>query len=282
MRHYDFSQIPDIVSSILCDLLAAIDTIDPHLIHGVYLIGSITLNDFYLTKSDVDFVILVNHLPDTKTFKQLSRLHRRFNRSYPKPDLSGHYVSVKDICSSNIDTIPAVICQQGSLSRDYMKMAPVVLTELTTNAHIVLGPSIGSLPISISSRTLIRFLNQNINTYWQNWTIKHSGFNRHKFLIWLFPRYTEWIVLGVARQLYTLYTGRITSKLEAGNFCIDILPSEYHPIIIKAISVRKDCRSYPFVRTYAIDPSFLRMRQTIDCVNYMISLFNSMFNCLIQ
>ena len=85
-------------------------------------------------------------------------------------------------------------------------------------------------------------------------------------------------MLGVARQLYTLQTGKIASKTEAGIFCLQQLPERFHPILKEAIKIRKDNRVYPFVKSYAIKPSLSRLTQTIDCVNYIISAFNKSYN----
>lgn len=105
-----------------------------------------------------------------------------------------------------------------------------------------------------------------------------TTFFHRKILLLVFPRLTEWAVLGVARQLYTLQTGKIASKTDAGYYCLQQLPGKFHPAIKEAITIRKDNRTYPFVKTYAVKPSFKRLKQTIECVNNMITLFNKVYH----
>jgi hypothetical protein len=49
----------------------------------------------------------------------------------------------------------------------------------------------------------------------------------------------EWTVLGLLRQFYTLKERDIISKLSAGEYALQHLPLEWHPIIKEAINIRK-------------------------------------------
>ena len=105
----------------------------------------------------------------------------------------------------------------------------------------------------------------------------HSSWIKKKSLLYLLPRLTEWSLLGVGRQLYTLEKNKIVSKLTAGQYCLQTFPEEYHPIIREAIAIRQDNRRYPFVGSYAIRPSVRRMDQTLECMHYTISRFNELW-----
>ncbi|WP_277674507.1 aminoglycoside adenylyltransferase domain-containing protein, partial [Piscibacillus halophilus] len=52
----------------------------------------------------------------------------------------------------------------------------------------------------------------------------------------------EWTVLGLLRQYYTLMEKDIISKLEAGYYGLEILPTKWHPIIQEAINIRKNVK----------------------------------------
>jgi hypothetical protein len=155
-------------------------------------------------------------------------------------------------------------------------MAPVTLLELKTTALTVLGPPAQSLPITLHPNEVEQFLYENINTYWKGWIAIHSALRPHQLLLLLVPRLTEWVVLGMARQLYTLQTGTITSKTEAGYYCLDHLSPAYRPIVQQAINIRKDTAKHPLQvkPSYYVAPSLKRCRRTLDCASFILEHFN--------
>src|SRR5688500_14076758 len=120
------------------------------------------------------------------------------------------------------------------------EMASVTLHELRTTAVTLLGTPAHQLPVTIELKDVNAFLRDNINTYWKTWLAKHSSLFGRQLLLAFFPRLTEWTVLGLARQLYTLRTGKIASKTYAGYYCLEQLPDNYHRIIRDAIKIRND------------------------------------------
>jgi hypothetical protein len=244
------------------------------IIEGIYLTGSLSLHDFYSHKSDIDFIVLCKSLPDFKTIDKIRKIHSTIARHHPKPDLSGSYIASRDIISDHPEAIQTLSYFKGQLRHREFDMAPISLVELKTNAITIYGQPAETLPILLSIEALNNFLFRNINSYWVNWIEDHSALHKRKVLLYLFPRLTEWAVLGVARQLCTLQTGKIVSKTEAGLYCLQHLPEQYHPILKEAIAIRKDNRFYPLVKTYAIRPDQRRMQQTLDGVRYIIAIFN--------
>ncbi len=273
----NLSNIPDPADKILTVLVHELDRIIPDLIDGIYLTGSIPLNDFHSNKSDIDFLIFLKEFPDKNIASQLKQLHFRIQKQFKKPNLSGCYLTLESLRSYNPLTIEVLSWNEGSMRYEKFKMAPVSLYELKTAACTVFGATANSLPVNIEPRTLNTFLHQNINAYWRKWIVQHSTFLNRKFILLLFPRLTEWAILGVARQLCTLQTGKIVSKTEAGYYCLEQLPERFHPIINEAIKIRKDNRSYPIIKSYAVHPSVSHLSETINCVNYIIDQFNKVY-----
>ena len=251
--------------------------LEPGFIEGLYLTGSLTMNDFHPGKSDVDFLVLCKKLPDKQTAARIKHIHKSIGLRYPRPGLSGSYFAAAHICTDDPESIPTISYYDGSLHYRNLDMAPVALAELKFNAFTVLGQDAGTLPVKITGKQLDDFLYRNIHSYWAKWIQRHAAISNRGAALLLFPRLTEWAVLGVARQIYTLQTGRITSKKEAGSYCLTCLPDKFHPIIRQAIAIRENDRLYPFVGSYAMVPSFKRMVQTIECVNYLIELFNELY-----
>jgi hypothetical protein len=247
-------------------------------VEGVYLTGSLPLNDFYSNKSDIDFLVLCKRLPDRKIAIQLRHIHKTIERRYSKPDLSGIYVTFESIQTGKFEEIETLIYHEGTMRYGTFDMAPIILSELKTNAFTILGRKAETLPVDIKEYDLHNFLHDNINSYWTKWINKHSSSFYRNILLLFFPRLTEWSVLGVARQLCTLQTGKIVSKTDAGIYCMEQVPEKFYRILTEAIEIRKDNRTYPFMKSYAIKPSLRRMRQTIDCVNYIIATFNKTYD----
>lgn len=271
-------KLPSPADKIVTEFADIVCRIEQGFIDGIYLTGSICLNDFYPNKSDIDFVVLCKKLPDKNRIAQLKYIHRSISKHYSKPNLSGCYLATESLDTSNPESIKILALNEGVWSNRTFEMAPVSLAELKSHSITVHGANASTLPFSISIGTVKNFLHRNINSYWTKWIAQHSKIYGKKSLLFLFPRFTEWSVLGVARQLYTLNTGKIISKTEAGHYGLTHVPERFHPVIRQALEIRKDDTTYPFVKTYAIKPSFTRTQQTIECVNYLIDLFNKTYN----
>jgi len=155
-------------------------------------------------------------------------------------------------------------------------MGPVSLLELKTTALTLFGTQAAELPFHISTTEVNQFIFDNLNSYWKSWIKKHSFPGWRYSLLILFPRLTEWVLLGIARQLYTLHTGKITSKTNAGYFVLGHLPEHFHPIIRKAIEIRNDNHHHLLTvkSSYAIQPSISRAHDTITCANYLLEMMN--------
>lgn len=270
--------LPTPANKIVADFVGEISSIEPKFVDGVYLTGSLAMNDFYFNKSDIDFIVLCKTLPDNKTFTQLKHIHKTIAKRFSKPDLSGSYLTSDSLLTNQPEDIKTLSFHEGIMRYRTFEMAPVSLSELKSNAITILGQKAETLQIEIKKDNLNMFLYNNINSYWTKWLDQHSSYFKRKLLLLWFPRFTEWSVLGVARQLCTLQTGKIVSKTEAGLYCLKQLPDQFHSIIIEALEIRKDNRTFPLVKSYAIKPSFRRLTQTIECVNYIISIFNNVYN----
>ena len=118
-----------------------------------------------------------------------------------------------------------------------------------------------------------------MNNYWKKWCDQYSSIFQNKLLLILFPRLTEWVILGLARQLYSLQTGRICSKTEAGYYALQHLPENHHPVIYEAIRIRKQSGKHFLTLngSYYIHPSISRSNQTLNCAYYIIDIFNKEF-----
>jgi len=56
--------LPQPADRIVTEFVRQVCSINPEFIDGIYLTGSISLNDFYPNKSDIDFLVLCKKFPD--------------------------------------------------------------------------------------------------------------------------------------------------------------------------------------------------------------------------
>ncbi|HVE60601.1 MAG TPA: nucleotidyltransferase domain-containing protein, partial [Chitinophagaceae bacterium] len=208
--------LPTPADKIIAHFAEKISSIDPKIVDGLYLTGSLSMNDFCFNKSDIDFLVLCKNLPDETTALELKHIHETIQKRYSKPDLNGVYISYDVLKTDKPENSKVLHYHQGTLRYGKFEMAPISLSELKLNAVTIFGEKAEGLPIDIKDGYLNKFLYDNINSYWAKWIKQHSSFFYRKILLLFFPRLTEWSVLGVARQLCTLQTGKIVSKTEAG------------------------------------------------------------------
>lgn len=268
--------IPTAAKDVLQQFLESINGVNPGFIKGMYLTGSIPLNDYRPGKSDIDFIILCNELPGGNDLFEIEELHKRIYRKFKTANLNGHYVTPRSLDVHHLQPSGTLYIQDGRMNVSAFEMAPVTLYELRTTAITVCGIPADQLAISIELEDVNKFLFENMNTYWKNWIATHSSLLKRKLILILFPRLSEWAILGMARQLYTLKTGKITSKTNAGYFCTDMVPAHYQKILQNAIEIRNDNRKYGMhiKPSYYVQPSVKRARETIACANSIIQRFN--------
>jgi hypothetical protein len=269
--------IPLAADMILKEFIARVTEIKPGLIRGIYLTGSIPLNDFHPYKSDIDFLILCNELPEDNTRVEIEKVHKEIERKFRVSRLSGSYITSHGLDLQHFHSIKTLSFHEGLLKESPYEMAAISLYELKTSAITLFGIPAHELTIPIEAKDVNRFLFENINTYWKNWIIKHSSLLRRQLLLIVFPALTEWVVLGAARQLFTLETGKITSKTNAGYYCLERLPANFHAILNEAIDIRNDESKHlvSIKSSYHIKPSMKRSVETLDIANCIIEIFNA-------
>ncbi|UFH52205.1 aminoglycoside adenylyltransferase domain-containing protein [Spirosoma sp. KNUC1025] len=273
--------IPQSASKRISELESGLNRIGQNWVEGIYLTGSIPLGDFYPAKSDIDFLILCKEFPENAVIAELDKLHNALEKRSGSPKLNGTYITRENLQAGHLPTGQVLNYHEGRLTEGLFGMGAIALYELKTIAYTVMGVPSGNLPVDIELQQVKDFMHDNINSYWQKWINKHSSCTGRRWLMVLIPVLTEWAVLGVARQFYTLQTGEIASKMKAGQYCLEYVPAKYRDIIHQAIQIRKGepARFYPTVKKmYSIVPSMKRVTLTIDFVNYLIERFNQVYS----
>lgn len=118
---------------------------------------------------------------------------------------------------------------------------PIIWWILQTKGIKVVGTEQSAFDFDIHSNHLIAYVNENMNSYWAQRVqrMETSIPELYNLPAKEIDYEIEWTVLGLLRQFYTLKENDIISKLEAGEYALQHLLMEWHPIIKEAINIRK-------------------------------------------
>ena len=266
--------LPPPANKIVADFVNKVTALDQLKVEGIYITGSLALDDFFPDKSDIDFIVICKKFPDIATVSQLKKIHKAIARENPKPELNGSYVSYRSIKTTSPQETMSWNLYKGRWNYGSFEMGPITIKELSDHAVTVYGPKAEDLGLSMDDISLRNFVYQNLNSYWQGWVNRHGAVAKRKIYLLLLPQLTEWSLLGVARQFYTLRTGKITSKSAAGKYLLEYLPENFHTIMREAIDIRQLGKHQPVFKSYTVRPSLRRLHRTLDCVNYIIRQAN--------
>lgn len=257
------------IEKIVADYVSQVNAVHPNFIEGIYLTGSVPLGDYYPQKSDIDFITVLKKNPGKEILERLQHIHRSIETTYNYPKLNGYYLTIEG-ATSNQKSFPSFFKNRFYIDRPF-ELDKLSLWELKTSSYTMYGVPAADLLIEIEIKDVITQLHQNINSYWTSWISNHSSFHFSHLLLILFPRLTEWGILGVARQLYAIETGKITSKLQAGRYCLNKLPNDLKDVMSIAIETRQ-------INKTQLKPSLRRTKETLDCMKFIISEFNRTYN----
>jgi predicted nucleotidyltransferase len=273
-----YEAIPATAASAIRIFVHHIHTAFPDEVIGIYVIGSVALDDFQECKSDIDLLVLCRNLHDEDRFSTVRIQHRLISRK-AKLQLNGYYITADALNVANAANTKAIYFQGSHVEVRLFDMAIVTLLELHNSALTVYGAPSNSLSIRVNKDDVTAFTFSNLIQYWQPWLKKHNSLWWRKISLVIIPRVTEWTLLGLARQLYTLYTGEITSKTNAGKFCIKYLPADLREIMLKAIDIRLDNNPHLLkLGNNYIAPSIKRAKKTTDCAAYLFKMIKE--NCI--
>ena len=198
---------------------------------GIYLYGSLIIGDFDMFVSDIDFVVVLNGPIDAQLFTALHDLHTRVVADYPQWQnrLELAYISSCALRTfrtqpSNIGIIspgePFHIIEAGS---DWL----ISWYALRENGIALQGPPIRTLIDPIPEEAWLDALREHICHY-------HESVRKPQNKASL-----SYIVLTVARGLYTLEHGHAVSKVKAAEWAAHSFP-KWSDLIERALLYRQN------------------------------------------
>lgn len=254
--------LPDArIRSIVNDYIQQVEAADPGLLAGFYIYGSVTLGDYSLALSDIDFVAVISEELDSRQLALLAEVHRAVAARFRKPDMNGIYVTPRQLGKLPHEIPPFPYYYNNRLYKSgYFECNRVTWTELKESGIRIIGLPPSMLEYEVDWNDLLLDMRDNLNSYWRNWVAQSAKLWSVKGLALTRRGAVEWGVLGISRLYYSFRERKITAKAGAGQYMLRHVDERWHPIIQEAIHYRRG-----FPSSY---PSIFKRRS--DALNYML------------
>jgi Domain of unknown function (DUF4111)/Nucleotidyltransferase domain len=229
-----------LVQEVVDDYLAAVDAEVPKLIEGLYLVGSVALDDFRPQASDIDFVAVTDGQLPEADIVALERAHVALAAHHRRPFFDGAYVTWRDLSVDPSLAGPGAGVHEGQLyRRDAGGCDPVAWHTLAGHGVTVRGPHRDEIPVWTNREALAAWTHQNLDDYWKVWLRRSSRLVSRPGLACVLSWGPAWGVLGVSRLHYTLATGAIASKYGAGLYAREVFDPRWRRIIDECLRLRR-------------------------------------------
>ena len=234
----------------------------PERIRGLYLTGSVALDDYRAGKSDIDFVAVSDTALEPSELEMLRQVHTELRRMLPAPKLDGVYLTWPALAAAPVGmSVP--YCLRGEFeSKGDFAINPVTWWTLHRHPLPLRGPA--QPVVHHDARMLREWCRESLQSYWGSYVRSARGYGMTRVYS-LMRELVVWGVLGVARPHATIRTGDMISKTAAGAYALDTFPSRWSAIVREALAGRcgTDRSSYLSV--------FARRRDALAFMEYVIS-----------
>jgi hypothetical protein len=209
-------------------------------IGGIYLLGSLALNDFREGHSGIDFVTTLDRTFDQPALETLAQLHRVLSAG-AGPALDGFYLETSRLCSvpGSREVAPFSYSGDFHIGQPCFEVNPATFQCLAQSGIALAGPPAASLTIAQDQAALRHFQIDTLRGHWTAW-LRHSetalGRMGHDTDIAAAPLASG--VLGILRIVCTLETGQIVSKTAAARWALDTYSNWNRSVIEEALAVR--------------------------------------------
>ena len=229
-----------IVTDVVHDYLRTVDSEQPGLIEGLYLVGSVALGDFRVHTSDIDFIAVISGGTAGGVLDSLERAHARLRAQHKRPFFDGIYVTSDELGRSPLPSQEGPHTHAGRFHRGgHAERHPVAWHTLAHHGVTVRGPMRERLSIWTDHAALRSWVTRNLKTYWRAWRERSIRLASRNGIIALSPSAAAWGVLGVSRLHFTLATGGITSKDGAGVYALDAFGARWHRLVMECLRIRR-------------------------------------------
>lgn len=217
--------------------LELVDEALPGRVGGLYLVGSVALDDYRPGRSDVDFLAVGDEAVGEDDVAVVGAVHETLAEGVPGVTFEGSYVTWDQLAAPPEDIERVVGVHDGTVAVGTEGVAPVHWQTLAQAPVAVRGPA--APEVWTDEAALRSWARRNLDEYWADWVARqHKLMGRGTMLLgdWA----VAWGVLGIPRLHYTLATGAVTSKSGAGEYALATFGEEWEPILVEALRLRRD------------------------------------------
>jgi hypothetical protein len=232
------------LNAVLDELVTAAKAILGDNFCGAYLQGSFAVGDAD-EYSDVDFVIVTHGEVSDDQAAQLRPLHARFPTLEVAwaQHLEGSYIPKAALRRPDPSRAPYLYVDNGSPELEWSNHdnTGVVRWVLREHGIVLDGPD----PKTIVDEVTADELRDEVRHTMREWARELRDRTQTldaPWSAWLQP----YVVLSYCRMLHTLGSGRVGSKLAAGQWALDTVDSRWAPLIRRALDDRPD----PWLRVH--------------------------------
>ncbi|MFC0396305.1 nucleotidyltransferase domain-containing protein [Paenibacillus mendelii] len=237
--------IPEVVDKSMRKLCESLQFRIPNTVVSVYVYGSTALNAFIEGSSDIDFLVFVNRTLTPSDIRLISEAHKDVEQTLSGLDIMGAYIRQENV-GKTVGEIPPVptYFDKKMQSDGNGDLNPVTWWILKRHGICVYGQQL-SFNYEISSNELIKYVINNMNSYWIGWidrlekNLNSTGMTEHSVPLEQLDFAVEWCTLGMLRQFYTIREHEVTSKIGAGVYGLTQLPERWHGLIREAIAIKR-------------------------------------------
>ena len=227
------------VAAALGTYLEIADSVAPGLVEGLYVVGSFALDDWQPGRSDIDIVAVPAEPATDEDFGSLRTVHALLAERQPQPHIDGPYLAWADLIIAPATGLHRPWTLAGELHHDgeCFEINPVTWYTLATYGVTVRGPAADSLNIWHETEDRVRFVIDNLSTYWYQLAESVSEACDDPTSLFDLASF-EWCALGALRLHYTAFTGDVTSKRGAGEYGLVVTPDYMHDTLRAALNAR--------------------------------------------
>ena len=255
------SRLPGEVSATMSAYARLVDDTLPGRIRGLYLAGSLALDDYRPGRSDIDFVAVSDTKLQLSELEMLRRVHAELRRTMPGPELDGVYLTWSDLAAAPVG-LSAPYCLRGRFEPEGdFAINPVTWWTLHRHPLPLRGPA--RPVVHHDDRMLREWCRESLRSYWGSYVRIARGCGMYR-LYSLSRELAVWGVLGVARPHATIKTGEMMSKTAAGAYALEAFPPRWSAIVREALAGRGGGGS-------SYRNIFARRREALAFMEYVIS-----------
>lgn len=210
-------------------------------VHGVYLIGSLSLGAYEEQTSDIDFLTVLTRELNEVEREELGEVHTCLQAKHRiASKMDGMYVCLSDLGRQNEEMRPYCYTHEGEFrSAGYWDINHVTWWLLKHRAINITGPESATLPFQVTEEDLLATMSYNLNGYWSRRIREMEQLDLDAMPERLVRMETADAVLTLCRITYTLREREVISKLAALHDALRSAEPRWHPLLRETQFIRE-------------------------------------------